>query len=37
MSFIACDLEVGYGRDITWDLQAKEARANIKAQCHGAS
>ncbi|WP_296369067.1 ISAs1 family transposase [Vulcanococcus sp. Clear-D1] len=35
--FIASDHEVGHGRDITWDLRAKEAPGHIKENWHGAS
>jgi predicted transposase YbfD/YdcC len=34
---IASDHEVGHGRDITWDLRAKEAPGHIKEKWHGAS
>ncbi|MBD1193100.1 MAG: ISAs1 family transposase [Vulcanococcus sp. Clear-D1] len=34
--FIASDHEVGHGRDITWDLRAKEAPTHIKENWHGA-
>ena len=35
--FRATDHEVGHGRDIAWDLRAKEAPDHIKANWHGTS
>ena len=35
--FSAMDHEIAHGRDITWDLRAKEAPAFIKESWHGAS
>ncbi len=35
--FMASDQEVGHGRDIAWDLRAKEAPDHIKANWHGTS
>jgi len=34
---MATDHEISYGRDITWNLRAKEAPDHIKEHWHGAS
>jgi predicted transposase YbfD/YdcC len=35
--FMATDHEIGHGRDIAWNLRAKEAPEHIKANWHGTS
>jgi hypothetical protein len=37
ISFMATDHEIGHGRDIAWNLRAKEAPEHIKANWHGTS